>query len=199
MTAKDTAAILSYHRSMIAYYGNTGHAALGWRDQESQSLRFRILAGIADLTGNSILDAGCGHGDLYTYLQVLFPGIVYTGIEQIPELLEEAIRRHGNLPTVNFISGDFMNADLPLSDFVMASGSLNYYQSDPDFIYKVIDKLYGCCRIGLAFNLLRRVIPNEFITAYEPATILAYCKGICKRTELLDTYSEEDFTLFLYR
>lgn len=199
MSAKDTAAIVDYHRTMIAFHGNTGHAALGWTDKESQQLRFRVLAKIANLSGHSVLDAGCGHGDLFAFLFPQFPLLSYTGVEQIPELLNEAIHRYNHLLAAQFISGNFMTDDLPLSDFVIASGSLNYFQSDPDFIYKAINILYACCRIGLGFNLLRKIVPNGLITAYDPATILAYCKTICARVKIIDNYSEEDFTLFLYR
>ncbi|MDN3583360.1 class I SAM-dependent methyltransferase [Mucilaginibacter flavus] len=197
MTA-DTAAIFDYHRAMISFHGNTGPAALGWRDKESQLIRFKVLAGIANLDNFSILDAGCGHADLLGFLLPNYPEITYTGFEQIPELLSEAKKRYGNRPNTNFILGDFIETSLPVVDYVFLSGSLNYYQADPDFIYKAIETLYNSCKKGLAFNLLHRIIPNGLLAAYEPGKILSFCKTISNRCILTDDYSDEDFTVFMY-
>jgi SAM-dependent methyltransferase len=193
------AAIFDYHRTMIAFHGNKGPAALGWRDQESQLIRFRVLAGMANFEGCSVLDAGCGHADLLGYLQSLFPGLCYTGVEMVPELLEEARTRYSGLPGITFFMADFSVDALPAVDYVLASGSLNYYQENPEFIFKAIAKLYDSCRIGLGFNLLRHIIPNGLLVAYDPVKIREYCESICNNVSFCMDYSEEDFTVFMYR
>ncbi|GAA3965506.1 class I SAM-dependent methyltransferase [Mucilaginibacter dorajii] len=199
MSTEDKAAIFDYHRSMISFHGNTGPAALGWRDRESQLIRFKVLAGIADLDKCSILDAGCGHADFLGFLLPKYPDLVYTGVEQIPELLNEAERRYGNRPDTTLMPGDFTDTPLSLADYVFASGSLNYYQTDPDFIYRAIKILYNCSKKGLAFNLLHTIIPNGLLAAYEPGKILDFCKTLSDRCILTDNYSEEDFTIFMYK
>jgi SAM-dependent methyltransferase len=199
MMTEDNAAIFDYHRSMISFHGNTGPAALGWRDRESQLVRFKVLAEVANLDKCSILDAGCGHADLLGFLLPKYPNLVYTGIEQIPELLNEARRRYSSRTNTNLIPGDFTDTSLPLADYVFASGSLNYYQTDPDFIYRAIETLYNSCKKGLAFNLLHTIIPNGLLAAYEPGKILDFCKTLSDRCILTDNYSGEDFTIFMYR
>ncbi|WP_143014090.1 hypothetical protein [Mucilaginibacter pineti] len=66
---------------------------------------------------------------------------------------------------------DFMAGELPLSDYVMVSGSLNYQQNDPDFIYKAISKLFESCTKGFAFNLLRPLSPTA---CWPPMTRKSY-------------------------
>jgi trans-aconitate methyltransferase len=195
----DSAAVFGYHRYMIALHGNRGPEALGWRDTESQVIRFDALADMADLNGHSLLDAGCGHGDLRSYLHRLYPDIIYYGMEQIPELIDEATRRYQDWEATVFIRGDFMINAMPVADYVMASGSLNYYNADPDFIFKAITRLYEHCRKGLAFNLLSHIIPNGLLAAYNPDVIMEYCRQLCPQVVVKNDYSNEDFTVFMYR
>jgi SAM-dependent methyltransferase len=198
-TSSDSEAIFQYHRYMIELHGNQGTAALGWRDQLSQTVRFKALSTIAKLSGHSVLDAGSGYGDLCSYLLDLYSNITYCGVEQIPELLSQATHRYKDQPNVSFIQANFMTDTLPETDYVMASGSLNYYNSDPEFIFKAILKLYSHCKLGLGFNLLRHVIPNGLIVAYNADKIMNYCRSLCNHAQLKDDYSDEDFTIFMYR
>lgn len=56
---------------MIRCYGAKSSLALGWRDHNSQLIRFEVLADIADLNGRSVLDVGCGYADLLPFLSEL--------------------------------------------------------------------------------------------------------------------------------
>jgi SAM-dependent methyltransferase len=195
----DSSAIFHYHRAMLKAYGAQSSYALGWRDTESQLIRFKQLAAIADLNGHSVLDAGCGYADLLPYLLDIYPQLShYYGMEQIPELLDEAMKRYGNIPGTSFISGNFTTRNLPVMDYVLASGSLNYDSSDPQFIFKAIARLYHNCNKGLAFNLLQHVPINGLLVAYNPQEILTYCSQIGKEVSLKQGYAEEDFTIWMY-
>lgn len=199
-SSTDSEAIVNYHRSMISAFGQQSSHALGWRDTQSQLIRFKVLAGIADLNNRSVLDAGSGHSDLLPYLQQMFPALGdYCGVEQIPELLRVAIRRFGHLPAVSFVPGNFITDDLPVMDFVIASGSLNYASADAGFIYKAIAKLYDSCNIGLGFNLLRDIPVNGLLATYDPEDIVSFCKTLSENVVLICDYDDEDFTVFMYR
>jgi SAM-dependent methyltransferase len=195
----DSVAIFNYHRGMINTHGRESSFALGWKDVESQQIRFKALAGIDDLSGCSALDAGCGYGDFLPYLSACYKGFAYTGMEQIPELLKEAVVRYGKWPAANFIQGNFNTTLLPAVDYVFASGSLNYRSADPEFIFKAIDKLYGACNYGFAFNLLNHIVPNGLLVAYDPAQIISYCSSICQEVKLIQDYDPNDFTVYMYK
>ena len=185
---------------MIAGYGADSSFALGWRNEHDQRVRFDALAGIADLNGKTVMDAGCGYADLYSFLKERYPEMAhYYGVEQIPELADKAITRYGHLPDTTFIARNFLHADLPICDYVLASGSLNYGSSVNGFIYKAIEKLYSHCTIGLGFNLLRYMPVDGTLVAYDPDEILAFCKTLSPNVILKTDYDEVDFTIFIYR
>lgn len=195
----DSSAIFRYHRDLAALHGADSSLALGWLNRHDQQIRFKALAGIADLDHKTVLDAGCGYGDLYAFLSTKYQLGHYYGIEQIPELLDEASRRYGEADPVTFISLNFLSMELPVADFLFASGSLNYGSSDPGYIFRTITTLFDHCREGLAFNLLRFVPRNGLLVAYEPKLILDHCRTLADQVILKDDYADEDFTLWLYR
>ncbi|MDO3626440.1 hypothetical protein [Mucilaginibacter sp. BT774] len=185
---------------MIAVHGAESSFALGWRNKHDQQVRFEALADIADLNGRTIMDAGCGYADLYPFLKERYPLMThYHGVEQITELVDKAILQYGHLPDTTFIAHNFLHADLPLCDYVLASGSLNYGSSINGFIYSAIKKLYSHCGMGLGFNLLRHMPVDGTLVAYDPDDILSFCKMLSPNVVLKIDYDEADFTIFIYR
>jgi len=69
------------------------------RADDDQELRFKVLCDIADLSGSSVCDVGCGFGDLLPYLRTHFADITYTGIDISPSLVHKARELH---PEVDF-------------------------------------------------------------------------------------------------
>jgi SAM-dependent methyltransferase len=195
----DTAAVFRYHRLRIREYGAGSPGALGWQP-DGQQVRFRVLAQIGDLAHCSVLDVGCGYADLYPFLRQRFAGVQYTGIEQMPELLALAQARYGPAANLQLHSGDFLRVPLPPSDYVLASGSLNYRNRAPRFIYEAIERLFASCRRGLGFNLLSWE-PSDGgpLSAYDPADIVAFCQTLAPKVELIEGYRDGDFTVFVYR
>lgn len=194
----DSSLIFRYHRDMIAWHGLKSSLALGWRNDHDQEVRFSTLSGIADLNHCSVLDAGCGYADLYPYLKAKYPELAsYYGIEQIPELIDEAIHRYKHLPNVSFSSRNFLVGDLPVTDYILVNGALNYTSTIPNFIYKAIEHLFSHCNWGLGFNLLSE-IKDGTLAAYDPGDIIAFCRTLTPHVVFKDGYAENDFTVFLY-
>ena len=195
----DDAAVFRYHRQRIKEYGAGSPGALGWLP-DGQLIRFEVLSQIGDLAHCSVLDVGCGYADLYPFLKQRFAGVQYHGIEQMPELLALARARYGHAPDVTLTTGDFLRAPLPLSDYVLASGSLNYRHRNPRFIYEAIERLYAACRRGLGFNLLSwEPADGGPLSAYDPTAIVAFCHTLTPSVKLVEGYRDGDFTVFLYR
>jgi SAM-dependent methyltransferase len=195
----DSTAVFRYHRHRLRTYGAGGPQALGWNGAAGQHVRFEVLTRIGDLAQRSVLDAGCGYADLYSYLRQRYPGVRYYGIEQVPELLEVAQARYPEAEGITLRRGDFLREVLPLTDYVLASGALNYRQQNPEFIYQAIEKLFASCQLGLGFNLLSwEPVCGGPLAAYDPATILAFCHQLAPRAELVEGYWEGDFTVFVY-
>jgi SAM-dependent methyltransferase len=200
MELVDRSVIYRYHYERIEKFGAGTTRALGWKTEENQLKRFEILSQIGDMNGLSVLDAGCGHGDLRRYLGDKYPDLRYAGIDQMEEFLDVAIERYGDLPETTFYMGDCWTADLPNMDYVLACGLLSYRNSRSDFVLHMIEKLFNTCRLGFGFNLLKKVdFPGGLLVSYDPQEILSYCKELTPKVALREGYSDEDFTLLMYQ
>ena len=57
-----------YHEKFGNY---TGVKSLGWGNEETQKVRFKVLMEISGLQiTDSVLDVGCGYGDLSYYFDI---------------------------------------------------------------------------------------------------------------------------------
>jgi SAM-dependent methyltransferase len=188
-----------YHKDKIEKHGKHSPQTLGWLAPEGQITRFEVLSQIADLTNCSILDAGCGYGDLCGFLNSKFSGIRYFGVDLNESFLDIAIEKYGKINETAFFIGDFSQAKLPVTDYILLCGSLNYRNSDPHFIFNTLTKLFDSCRIAFGFNMLSSVTnPENFLVPQPIDDVLNHCKKLTPRVVLHKDYFENDFTIFMY-
>ena len=191
---------LHFHADRTQQYGLGSAESLGWGSAERQERRFQELLLIGNLQGCSVLDVGCGYGDLRRHIDRRWPDVNYLGIDQYTPFLEEASRRFADTPDTTFMYGDFISAGLPAVDYVFASGSLSYRSDEPRFIHDAIAKLFGICRRGFAFNLLSEVDETDnVLCAYDPQEIFEICGQWTAQVELREGYLDGDFSVFMRR
>lgn len=201
MTLMEKATIIHYHRRRIGEYAAGTVGALGWLNHESQSQRFAALATVGDLSGSSLLDIGCGHGDLKGYLDQRFHGFSYIGIDQMPEFIQEARSLYGQRPNCYFCLADFMTQELPRADYVFASGVLSYRSEEPDCHFAMIERMYAAADQALAFNMLEvnKFPLHELLTGHDSEKVLARCRELSPEVRLVRDYLQDDFTVLMYR
>ncbi len=66
----DRLKIAHYHRKRYRQFGKDRARTLGWADKYSQISRFEALCRGLTLDGSSILDIGCGYGDLLAFIEL---------------------------------------------------------------------------------------------------------------------------------
>lgn len=200
MNVIEKANILYHHRQWLQQE-QTDAQRVGWVDERSQQERFKVLATIADLSDQVIMDVGCGLGDLKPFLDKQFQRFVYLGIDLVPEYIQAAKQRFEHEKDTSFINADFTTDGLPEVDYVLASGSFSYQTDNEMLIYLVIEKLYDCARKGFAFNLLNEeTYPStEVIKSYNKYEVLGYCLRLANRAEMKIGYLENDFTIMMYK
>ncbi len=200
MNLIEKATITHYHRHRLSEYAEGTVRALGWRGLESQVRRFEVLADLGDFSGASILDVGCGTGDLKGFLDQKYPDMTYIGIDQMPEFIALAQKNYGDATRTEFYQRDFSRIDFPSVDFVLASGALGYRCADPDFFTDMIEKMFNAAKQALAFNMLdASCFPaHPLLCGHDPDQILRFCKRLSSKVECVRGYLHDDFTVYIY-
>jgi trans-aconitate methyltransferase len=201
MDLRERATVVHYHRHRMAAWGAGTVEALGWSGPDSQTLRFEAIAGALDLEGRSLLDVGCGHGDLRGFLGTRFGAFSYLGLEQVPEFVAEALRRYGALPSTWFHQCDAAALELPAVDYVAASGVLSYRCASPTFHEELIGRMYAAARVALVFNVLdaARFPDHPLLRGHDVAALERFARTLSPRVDVVRGYLPDDVTFRLGR
>lgn len=203
MNPIDKANLQYFHKNLIEVHPDETAQAVGWKEQKGQEKRFEILASIGDLNNASILDLGCGCGDLKKYLDGRFSNFHYIGVDLMPEFIETAKERFKDAEHTWFYHGDFSNMQLPEMDYILISGALTYKVQEVDYHTSMIEKIYNCVNKGFGFNMLtanaKITERKPFLIGHDLQTIKSFCETICPNTQVITGYLEEDFTVFMYK
>jgi SAM-dependent methyltransferase len=177
-----------------------GPKALLWWDYRSMAIRFRELVKDVPVDGKTILDAGCGLGDLLPYLYAKSPNFKYLGIDKKQEFIDVARQRYEGH---EFKVGDPLNQRLGMFDVVISSGVMN--GNVKNWLQKrqrIIANLFDQTGEVLAFNMAggREPIDNDSLIAYADAKeIFNYCKTLTKHSKLNTGYLHNDFTIVMHK
>ncbi|MEZ9232244.1 class I SAM-dependent methyltransferase [Vibrio amylolyticus] len=189
-----------YHYNRIKAWSGNLSKIQGWSSDHSQQARFEIIKSATNFDGKSVLDLGCGYGELFDYLSQDYQLAAYTGVDQQHQFLRVAKKRlsETHLPC-QFVRADISQYSAPNSDVVIASGSLNYQSRDPEYLTKMINRMYAMANDIVIFNLLdSSTFPKQnLLTGYNKKGTLFYCKTLCSHVELIDGYANEDFTIVM--
>ncbi len=199
MQIKDVAAVHAYHKCRVERFGCAATEALGWKNSESQSERFRHFADFADLANSEVLDVGCGHGDIYPYLQSIHGELFYTGIDQSRSFLDVAVQRFDADENTRFLLGDFCSLLLPSTDYVICCGALNYRNSDPNFLFRMINRFFDASRKAVGLSLLERVdFDNGILVPSDPDRVVEFCERLSANVVVKNDPDTDHFSVFIY-
>lgn len=128
----------------------------GW-SYEDKIENFELMTKITEYTNtpldhHSVLDVGCGTGDLYEYL-LQFDSVDYTGIDIFEEGINKARQK---FPSGKFINADFLTMEESKYDFVFSSGAMTtkLHTDNYQILSEWIKKMWAMARYGVVFNLL---------------------------------------------
>lgn len=171
---------------------------VGWHDRLQQFTCFAALVEIGVRDTSSVLDVGCGQGDLYAFLYARGFSGQYTGVDLSPELITSA---RECFPAANFILGDVLQADLDAHDFVLASGLFDYRTSDSSTrLRATLRRMFDLARLGVAWNMFAVALPDRSDLYHEPlGDLLAFCDELTPHLTLRRDYDPCHFTMYLYK
>jgi SAM-dependent methyltransferase len=203
MDARQRQRIISAQRDALLRYGHHPNA-LYWGSREVQEQRFQVLSEMSGIeAGESLLDVGCGFGDLAAWLEQQGIPVDYTGIDLSPDLLEEGRRQD---PDIRLIEADLFDFNPPPEsyDWVWLSGTLNRdLEDDGQYVLAVITRMFDACRKGIAFNLLDA--RDEWtgkrwdLQCFRPSKIEVLVAGLSDCHDIRDDYLKGDFSVLVMK
>ena len=175
------------------------HDVLDWASAESQTERFRVLADNVDLAGKSLLDVGCGLGDLLGYLRERGLDTDYTGVDLVAKMVAAAAKLH---PTGHFKRADVFadsTFDPGAFDVVFCSGIFNLnLGNNHDFLSAALPKLVELSREYVVINLLHSRAAfgaqDEYFH-FAPGDVLKILRPLPCSVRIVDDYLPNDFTV----
>ncbi|MGF1746989.1 class I SAM-dependent methyltransferase [Vibrio minamisatsumaniensis] len=190
--------VYRYHRKQTDRSKGDKAKALGWTSEESQLCRFEVIARSADFEKRSVLDLGCGYGELFELLGSIYRIRSYTGVDLHAGFLKMAKQQYSQAGC-QFLLGDMSKMPLEAHDVVIASGSLNYISRDPDYLTNMITRMFGLANQTVIFNLLnsKKYPSRHTLMSYHPRGVFRFCKTLCNDVTLIEGYADGDFTIVM--
>ncbi|OHA84309.1 MAG: hypothetical protein A2937_02115 [Candidatus Yonathbacteria bacterium RIFCSPLOWO2_01_FULL_47_33b] len=197
MNDDDSKRIIGFYEDTLNTYGNDARS-VHWADTETQRVRFEVLNGVAALGNKSVLDVGCGLGDLYKFFISKEIPVEYTGIDIVPAFVDRARER---FPGAVFSVEDIFSVRGEY-DYVLASGALNFMVADSkQYYFSMIKKMFELSKKGLAFNMLNNAEhpTDDTLVSYDIDEVTAYCKTLSDHVVMTRGYLPWDFTVYMYK
>jgi SAM-dependent methyltransferase len=182
---------------------------LGWGSEYQQRLRFAQVLRSTLVAGRSVLDIGCGFGDLKTFLDEMDSGIErYTGWDINAELIQAAAARHteSEFQVVDLLS---CQAVKPTAEVGIMLGLLNFNLKDTydnvEYSKRMIDRALQAVTETLVVDFLSSHkapdYPSEdFVFYHDPTEMLSFALTKSSDVALLHDYApipQKEFMLIL--
>jgi len=190
-------AIRAYYEPRISPY-RAGYAILDWASPESQRARFKVLAENVPLAGKSLLDVGCGLGDLWGFLKDQKIAVEYTGVDLVAKMVEAARKRH---PDGLFLCTDVFQEEAfqpGQFDVVFCSGAFNLnLGNNREFLPTAVSRMLELSADQVVFNLLhhRARCGDRRYFYFDPEDVRSLLSSIDCEMRLIDDYLPNDFTV----
>ena len=192
--------IRTYYEDNMAK-GLPEYGILGWESEEAQRLRFDILLSSVNLEGKTLLDVGCGTGNLLEYIKSKGINVSYTGVDILEKMIKQAKNKQ--------LDADFHHVDIFKNnifsdgsfDVIYASGIFNLnLGNNRDFLVNALELFFKLASDAVVFNLLHCESPNRedkyfYCHPDEINEILNGFSNVIEKVEFVEAYLNNDFTI----
>lgn len=202
-----TAETIKHYEELLKQHG-PGARAVQHSDREQQTKRFEILFEMApDM--HSVLDVGCGLGDMAKFMEKRFDRLSYIGVDFVRPFIDHAnsLQYRDN---VRFVQMDIRTEPLPGGqDYALLSGVFNNVMPDNEsFMLQTLKKMFDASARGIAFNCLSTWVDYQADDLYytDPEKVFAFCKSeLSPKVVLRHDYQLKkntipfEYTMYVYR
>lgn len=203
LNERDKEHIKDMYESSFKINGFSPEAVL-WT-KEKQKIRFKALISEFDLENKSILEFGCGFGDINLMLKKAYDNnYEYLGIDLVEEFIRIGKESYGS-SRIKYECGDFLSKNFDKKfDYIIESGIFNMKLKDMDnynFIEKSIRKAFELCNEAIAFNFLTERVNFKDDAFYyiNPERVLEIAYRHSRRVILKSNYIPFDYTVIIYK
>lgn len=181
--------------------------AVGWKDTDSQQLRFHKLNSVITNSNDylSINDYGCGYGaHLSNLISNGFSISEYNGYDINEKMLEavEKLKENNSTTKINPIRSSVLTT---VADYTLVSGTFNVMPDQKldkweNFIRTTLLEMAKHSTKGFAFNLLTSYVDWKSDGLYygNPTYWFDFCKSnISKKVSLLHDYDLFEWTILV--
>lgn len=200
---------MSHMEKIKKYYeennieGYPDYYILGWESEAAQELRFKQLVGNIDLNGKTILDVGCGTGNLLEYISRQFKNFNYTGIDVLPHMIQRAEEKklNGGFVCMDLFKGS--PYDNKTFDVIFSSGIFNLnLGNNQEFLMDAVDIFQNLAKEAVSFNLLwdksaDKDLKYFYFSPEEVQDTLSSKYRDTWRVSIVKGYLHNDFTVHL--
>lgn len=180
-----------FYTAAIKKHGESSKG-VHWNSTYSQEKRFEVLLSCIEDEDFSLVDAGCGFGDLYFYLlkkEVSFGS--YTGVDMSPSMIKIAKEKTG----CEIVECDICRDELPRADYYLCSGAMNILSRFDTYLF--IQNCYKASRKGFVFNILMGEDDSLVYNHFYPNELQKLFDELGAEVLIKKGYLKHDFTVFM--
>lgn len=183
-----------FYASAIQMYG-TSAKGVNWTSRETQEVRFAAILKLLPKKVNSLVDAGCGFGDLYTYMKNKKHSVKkYIGIDSLVDMYSIASQNTAQ----EIIIADITKDEIPKADFYVCSGAMNVLNIFETHLF--IRNCFEASNNGFIFNILHGDKQSETYNYFTTEQIDKIAKSLnVKKVKIKDDYLENDITVGFFK
>lgn len=201
MRENDKQKIISRYSERIERLGH-GAPALG-EPKRRQGFYFDFLTQVPEFRdGDSVLDIGCGYGDLYGFLRTTGWNGTYIGIDIIPALIDEGRRRY---PEAELRVQDIQETPPNVMvDWCICCHALTSNTEGTPFLEhlrSMLGIMWKGCRKGLLFNMLSPLADYTHEVHARPqfSDVVGVVSDLTQRFTLRHDYMPFEYAIYAYK
>lgn len=201
--------MLSPHNDMVELYRQAfrehgrSEEALLWT-KNKQSVRFEALCADISNKPGTLLDFGCGLGDLAIWLSERRSEIVYTGVDAVSDFIASNKK---SLPQYSFIEVDDLSGTSDCYDHIVCSGVFNVDvvgngEQHWGRVQESVAYLFQRVRCGLHIDFLAHDVDYRQDNSHhvEPAELIQFVEAkLSRRYTLNRTYMPYEYCISIFQ